>query len=680
MSTVSSRRVSSILKLGFLALLGILFLTLIACKGGVGPQGERGLQGPQGEAAPVPPGPGVKMTITQVNIPADRKPVVTFTLADNAGAPLKLTDVDDLSAAIPIPGVMNVRFTIGYLKTDPDSKLTEWLSYILAPGQGQPYTFKGEQKQPAIASGTQPNILMDMGGSYKELGKGTYTYTFGTALPEGYDRNATHRVGGETSRGGFDKSANATFDFVPAGGAVTATRQVVATASCNQCHDPLALHGGLRQDTKLCVLCHTSQNTDLESGNVVQFNQMVHRIHYGANSPAVKAGTPYLIGSSFVPDALDFSTIVFPQFGGVSGSTIGDVRTCTVCHGAPPKAGSDTASYPAVQFPSPTMSDADYAKLAPNANNYKTTPSRAACGSCHNQIDWATGTALFNGPAGTKRDHPGGAQLNDNNCALCHQADSGNEFDASIVGAHTIPARSKQLKGYKVEIVRVTDTAPGQKPTVVFTAKDKAGNVVPVADINTLSFDVRGPTTDYVSAPTAALAKAAESAVLANIKDNGDGTYSYTSANAIPADAKGTWAIGIESRRQEKIKGNEGADLTVNVSTYNPVAYVAVTDAVAVPRRQVVATSKCNVCHGEIAFHGGGRRTPSELCILCHNPSNVDNPAGVTAANGGPIDAAPESINFKLMIHRIHTGEDLTRDFTIYRSIGGGLFNFNEIR
>ncbi|MBI4297377.1 MAG: hypothetical protein HY676_02465, partial [Chloroflexi bacterium] len=71
---------------------------------------------------------------------------------------------------------------------------------------------------------------------------------------------------------------------------------------------------------------------------------------------------------------------------------------------------------------------------------------------------------------------------------------------------------------------------------------------------------------------------------------------------------------------------------------------------------------------------------PSELCILCHNPSNVDNPAGVTAANGGPIDAAPESSNFKLMIHRIHTGEDLTRDFTNYRSIGGGLFIFNEVR
>ena len=321
--------------------------------------------------APAAPGEGVKLTITKARIPADLKPVVNFTLTDDAGNPLKLTDVDDLSREVPIPGVKNVRFTIAYLQTDPDSKLTEWLSYILAPAQGQPYTFEGKQKQPAIAQGTQPNILMDMGGSYQDLGNGTFTYTFGMALPEGYDKNVTHRVGGETSREERKHVANATFDFVPAGGAVSTARDVVANESCNQCHDPLTFHGGLRTDTKLCVVCHTSQNTDLETGNAMQLNQLVHRIHYGANSPAVKAGTPYII-KGFPPQPVDYSKAVFPQFGGVSGSTIGDVRTCTVCHGLPPKAGLDKATYPAVQFPTATMSAEDYAGLAPNADNYKT--------------------------------------------------------------------------------------------------------------------------------------------------------------------------------------------------------------------------------------------------------------------------------------------------------------------
>jgi len=624
------------------------------------------------------PGPGLKLQIQAVDIPSDRRPVVTFRITDDAGNPLKLTDVDDLSKEVPVPGVMNVRFTIAYLKTDADSKLTEWLNYVLAPVQGQPFTFKGELKQPFIAQGTQPNILLDMGGSYQDLGNGTFTYTFGTVLPQDYDRNATHRVGGETSSEERKHVANATFDFVPSGAAVTANRIVVATESCNQCHEPLALHGGLRTDTKLCVVCHTSQNTDLESGISQEFNQLVHGIHYGANSPAVKAGRPYAI-KGFGPQPVDFSTAVFPQFGGTSGGTIGEVRTCTVCHGAPPRAGSNEVKSHPDQFPAPTMSAADYAKLAPNADNYKTAPSRAACNSCHNQIDWATGKAVFAGPAGNVRDHPGGPQADDKLCAVCHQPDSGQEFDASIVGAHTIPARSKQLKGYTVELVQVTGAAPGQRPTVVFTAKDKSGAVVPRSEIGTLSLDVRGPTTDYVQAPTAALAKAAETADLTKIVDNGDGTYSYTSANAFPAGATGTWAIGLESRRAtQTIKGNEGANVNVDQYTYNPVVYVAITDSIPMPRRQVVATSKCNVCHGELAFHGGGRRNPTQLCQLCHNPSNVDTPELVPASFGGPFNVPPQSIDLDLMIHRIHTGEELTRDFTIYRT--RGVFNFNEVR
>jgi len=613
------------------------------------------------------PSMGLTIQVTDVSLPADRKAVVTLKVTDAQGRPLSLGDLDTGS----------LRGTIARIDTDAATGLTNYFNYILVNNTGNTYIWDGVVQQPALKQGVQPNRSGDTTGTIQDLGNGVHKYTFGAVLPEDYPREATHAIGMQATRGNRTWAANDVFYLVPAGGSPTVMRQVVNTASCNQCHDPLKIHGSSRVDTRLCVLCHTPQNVDLESGNSLDLKVMVHRIHYGANSPAVKAGSPYFINSQNG----DRSTVVFPQFGGVNGSTIGDVRTCTVCHGAPPKAGVDKATYPAVQFPTPVMSDADYAKLAPNADNYKTAPSRAACGACHNQIDWATGKALFNGPAGTMRDHPGGAQQNDQLCAVCHQADTGQEFDASVVGAHIIPARSNQLKGYKVDIVSVSDTGPGQKPTVVFTVKDKNGADVLKAEIDTLSFDVRGPTTDYVWAPTAALAKAAEAADLTKVIDRGDGTFSYTLANAIPADTWGTWAIGIESRRTaQAIKGNEGAQVNVNQFTYNPVVYVPVTDTEPMPRRQVVATSKCNVCHGEIAFHGGGRRTPSELCVLCHNPSNVDNPGGVPAASGGPVDAPPQSINFKFMIHRIHTGEELARDFTIYRSQGSGIFNFNEVR
>ncbi|MDO8472815.1 MAG: OmcA/MtrC family decaheme c-type cytochrome, partial [Dehalococcoidia bacterium] len=548
------------------------------------------------------PGAGLNLAITKAEIPADRKPVVTFKITDNAGAPLKIEELDDLGKAIGIPGIMPARFTVAYLKEDAQSKLSEWVNLVMAPSQGQPYTFRGQQKQPAIAQGTQPNILMDMGGKYQTLGPGSFTYTFATALPDTYDRNATYRVGGEASRGGEEKSANVTFDFVPGGGAIK-TRQVVATQSCNQCHDPLALHGGLRTDTKLCVVCHTSQNVDLETGNTMEFKNMVHKIHRAASLPSVIAGKPYIV-KGFPPEPIDFSTIVWPQFG----SAIGDTRTCTTCHGAPPV----VTAFPSVAG----MSAQDYAKAAPDADNYKNKPSRAACGACHDNIDWATGKSTITG----RRDHPGGPQPNDNACAICHVADSGKEFDASVVGAHTIPNYSKQLKGINVDIVRVTSTAPGQYPAVVFTAKDNSGKALLLSEITSLSFNVKGPTTDYTGPTTT------EAAALANLKTGADGTLSYTLTQAIPIGATGSYAIGMEARRTEVIIGNEGASTSVSGASYNPVFYVPVTDKVAVARRQIVATEKCNVCHKEIQFHGGGRLNTTGYCELCHNPANVDVP------------------------------------------------------
>ena len=90
-----------------------------------------------------------------------------------------------------------------------------------------------------------------------------------------------------------------------------------------------------------------------------------------------------------------------------------------------------------------------------------TKPSREACGSCHDTINWATGA-----------NHKGGAQLDDKACASCHQPESSAEFDASIKGAHTIPVKSKQLKGLTASITSVTNVTPGKKPTAVFVLKN----------------------------------------------------------------------------------------------------------------------------------------------------------------------------------------------------------------
>src|SRR6185295_7005785 len=89
-------------------------------------------------------------------------------------------------------------------------------------------------------------------------------------------------------------------------------------------------------------------------------------------------------------------------------------------------------------------------------------------------------------------------------------------------------------------------------------------------------------------------------------------------------------------------------------------------------RRTLVDQAKCEKCHDRLSLHGGQRLNVEE-CIICHNPNGDDSSRRPAAAGKA------ESINFKRMIHRIHTGEELTQDFTIY-GFGGSVNNFNEVR
>ncbi len=658
--------------LTLITLISLLLLGALACQGAqgttgpqgekgatgaAGPQGPTGATGPQGPAgatgAQGPAGPtgavgaagaaaiiltdGVVAKITGVTIGADRKPVVSFTLADGKGQPLKISDLDGYPS-----------FTIAYVKVDAATKLTEYVSYVTADVKGAAFTFNGATKQPALAEvkarpGTDPQstpapVFPAAHPAIQDTGKGSFTYTFNTALPENYDKNATHVVGGQITRAARAFVANPTFNFVPAGGAVTVTRQVVATESCNQCHDVLALHGGSRQKTEFCVLCHTAQNVDPESGNTPLFKTMIHKIHRGRNLPSVVAGNPYII-VGYQQSVHDYSEVGFPQ----------DIRNCTTCHGAPPVAG----------VPPTAMKADDYAKLAPNANNWKTAPSRAACGACHDQIDWATGKALFKGPAGTQRDHPGGPQANDQTCAICHIPDSGSEFDASIVGAHTIPVNSKQLKGLSLAIVKASGKA-GEKLSVDFTVKDGSGTFLDPNKVTSLAITYAHPTTDYahrvsetvntIPTPPATFTR------LGTLTDLSGGTWRYTFKDPIDATWKGSLGIGMQGYMNTTIKANEGANLVVRDAAFNPVTYASIDGTPVVARRSVVDTKLCNVCHlalgspAGISLHGGTRRN-TEFCIMCHKPDltervDTDEPLGV------------EGLHYKWLIHSIHKGEE----------------------
>ena len=76
---------------------------------------------------------------------------------------------------------------------------------------------------------------------------------------------------------------------------------------------------------------------------------MIHKLHMGSSLPSVKAGKPYKIGTNN-----DYSDVAFPA----------GARQCTVCH--------------------------EQNTGATQANAYL-KGNRAACGACHDDVDFATG-------------------------------------------------------------------------------------------------------------------------------------------------------------------------------------------------------------------------------------------------------------------------------------------------
>jgi OmcA/MtrC family decaheme c-type cytochrome len=556
--------------------------------------------------------PGLNIKLSSISIPADRKPLVDVTLMDGKNQPL-----DRLGETTP--GAVSVSFILA--SYDPGAR--HYTSYttrsVTAPANSPRPGAK------AIQAGA------DAGGTWTSQGSGRYTYKFATALPADFDQTKTTTLGYYATRNltteiGKNYYFDDEKDFRPDGQTLTATWDKLRDTSCQSCHDPatFGLHGGPRKDVKLCVLCHQPQTTDPDTGNTMDFKVMLHKIHAGEELSA-----PYVIYGNG-QSVHDYSEVVFPTL-------TGGLRNCTKCH------------------------EGETAALTPAQSHvWYTQPSRDACGACHDTINWVTG-----------ENHPAGPQTSDATCSTCHVPDSGDEFDASIKGAHTIPEASKQLTYPNVQIVSVSNAKAGEKPTVVFKITDKSGAAVDGSKFATFAPMHAGPTSGYKTYfRETATATSASKAIF----DAATGNTSYTFVNPIPADATGTWSFSGDFYRNATLKRADGkADITgIRDTAVNPQKYVALTGAVE-PRRTTVDIALCNDCHGALGLrlHGGQRRSIEE-CVMCHNPVENDRARR-------PADKMPaESVSFQHMIHRIHSGNELITDFTVY-GFGNVALNFNHV-
>lgn len=573
--------------------------------------------------------PGLTLKVVSANIATDGTISVDYKITDPKGLPLD-------PAGITTPGAVSVSFLCAYIPK----------------GQTQFYSYATRAQTSPITKVTEIQAGADSGGTTKQVADGEFVYTFKTKAAgtngAAWDPTLTHRVGiyGSRNLTEFDLGTNYdddTMTWIPGGGTAKNTRDIVRTPTCNKCHDSLAFHGGSRRSMELCIMCHTPQTVDPDTGNTLDMKIFVHKLHMGSQLPSVVAGKPYQI-IGFNQAVSDWSTVNLPS----------DPRRCAHCH------------------------EATQVNGAAQADNWLTSPSRAACGSCHDDVNFATGKNHVNLP-----------QVSDNQCTQCHIPQGELEFDASIKGAHTVPTESTTRPGVVVDILKIDNGVAGKAPTVTFKITDSKGTGLTMAQMtggnNRIGLVLAGPTSDYgytnFGADVTSQGYVSENPV-PTAKCAADGTCTYAFTHLIPAKATGTYSMGIEARRELVLLPGTSQQQTTEYGAKNKVVNFSVDGSKLVARRQVVDVNKCNGCHSNLSLHGENRNQ-IEQCVLCHNPSENDGVRRAVAID--PADKAKpnQSVNFALMIHKIHTGEKMATEFhTEYTIVGfGGSHNdFTEVR
>jgi OmcA/MtrC family decaheme c-type cytochrome len=323
-------------------------------------------------------------------------------------------------------------------------------------------------------------------------------------------------------------------------------------------------------------------------------------------------------------------------------------------------------------------------------------PTRAACGACHDDIVWASGT-----------NHPGGIQVNDQQCSVCHTAngiqlahvpvvppDPNNKWNGGTNGytnASYVAGNQNNLPpgANKVawDLQSVTLTAAGN-PQYVFRILI-AGNAVSFQDPQTNTEMLP----NYVGSPSLLIACALpQDGIAAPVDYNfqktvylknlwngtGGGTLTGPDANGyytatltgitIPTTASMItggmgYTYGYYSQPLTQtnvpptvVNGVTYADYTYNATTKQgglsvpaPNVHMLATNlpagyATQTARRAIINPNACNNCHKamgvfeDAAFHAGERNDPT-TCAFCHNSNGVNN--------GWPY-------NLKDMIHMMH--------------------------
>lgn len=674
--------------------------------------------------------------VTSVTIASP--PVVTFKILDINGNPVRGIGQRNANGQLT-----NLAFSIAKLVPGTNGSPSEWVNYLV--------TSSPTGTTPVAAS----RPTRDREGTLRENSDGSYTYTFARDIAQAqtlangftyagnnrradlgdltYNPSLTHRVvveyGGDIPNTEpeltMKNAVNIIYDFIPATGArvtsANAQREIVLTKYCNECHgnpgDPNNLsdqgwglgittpHHDARRDTRYCVICHTFQRAYGRAISVPAAGAFTGNTYVTADTSPVAEGEQREVLGEFVTLVHKIHmgnrlTETGYNYAGVQFNELGytqDPGLCRKCHRA---------------------ENAQQLAATPQGDNWRTMPSRKACGSCHDNIHFNTGV---NNEVPADTAHP--VQLNDAGCTACHTSTEITSKHAQALLSPNNQAVQAGLTNFFYEIASATVDA-GNTLSLRFRIQQNTGSqdatrtnvVFNGSGNNPLTGFTGGPAfllayalpQDGIQAPAdfnnrpvgAGLAQGQPTAAgqpasvsIASLMTaarlgsaDAEGYYTATIPNAFPVGAT------MRTVAMQSYFTQIGVDTAVAgrhaVAVFRPVTGDAV-------RRTVVDPAKCGRCHEYFEAHGGQRVYQTQVCVTCHNPNLSTSGRTLTDTTlAGLTDLqrsllapwypginsltaefsqtfAETSNNFKEMIHGIHAGGTRTDPF---RDVRGDRF------
>lgn len=374
-----------------------------------------------------------------------------------------------------------------------------------------------------------------------------------------------------------------------------------------------------------CVACHNNEGyaalTDPAAPGGRRPDPLVYRthgVHMGAGLRSAASTNNYFV---------DYTHVVFPA----------DIRNCTACH----------------------VDD-----------RWKTTPTRLACGTCHDNVWFGAENTK---PAGMVM-HSAGDVDSDTLCKACHRASAIEEYHAipTVTPARSValemqpPANGKfYAEGESPKLVlKVLETATGKVIDPSTIVEPKVSTNVQANEYRRANLYVAGPRALTVPVlTTAAVNPSTTASTIANdlrvrVDPTKEDPKVVRTAEAIEYTlgpisnlAAGTYTAYFEVQPATNVGTISGQNyITFQIGTTNIEKYVA---------------GNCQDCHAETTIHQTSRNAEfgSDLCKVCHDYQH--QMTGKTNWNNSQWGYGVSPLSRR--VHGIHYGHYVDKPSEIYR-------------